>query len=256
VTCISFVKKERWLPYRQVTDWQKSWQGTLVEDKVGTIGLMYRRNRYYDPGTGRFTQEDPTGVAGGLNLYGFASGDPVSYRDPFGLCPDDQFKRRGVLGFLGIGGKSCPGGLDKQQYNETESAILSLDSGLRESLLQMLQGGRIQLTGRIRNSEPAGSPSGRILVTREFFDNSRAGYQTTGQRAWILGHEYGHQVQRTEGKLLYLPMEASIGAYFVSRPPNPLFDVWQDDANIYACKYSTTVERGAWQTLCSRLGVP
>ncbi|MGQ0641016.1 MAG: RHS repeat-associated core domain-containing protein [Gemmatimonadaceae bacterium] len=37
--------------------------------------------------TGHFTQEDPIGLAGGINLYGFASGDPVSYSDPFGLCP-------------------------------------------------------------------------------------------------------------------------------------------------------------------------
>jgi hypothetical protein len=48
---------------------------------------MYRRNRYYDPKTGRFTQEDPIGLAGGLNTYGFADGDPVSYDDPYGLCP-------------------------------------------------------------------------------------------------------------------------------------------------------------------------
>lgn len=26
-------------------------------------------------------------MAGGLNAYGFASGDPVNYGDPFGLCP-------------------------------------------------------------------------------------------------------------------------------------------------------------------------
>ncbi len=26
-------------------------------------------------------------MAGGLNLYGFASGDPVNFSDPFGLCP-------------------------------------------------------------------------------------------------------------------------------------------------------------------------
>lgn len=30
---------------------------------------------------------DPIGLAGGLNLYGFAGGDPVNYSDPFGLCP-------------------------------------------------------------------------------------------------------------------------------------------------------------------------
>ncbi len=48
---------------------------------------MFRRNRYYDPATGRFTQEDPIGLAGGLNLYGFANGDPITFSDPFGLCP-------------------------------------------------------------------------------------------------------------------------------------------------------------------------
>ena len=33
------------------------------------------------------TQEDPIGLAGGLNLYGYAGGDPVNFSDPFGLCP-------------------------------------------------------------------------------------------------------------------------------------------------------------------------
>jgi uncharacterized protein RhaS with RHS repeats len=44
------------------------------------------RNRYYDPATGQFTQGDPIGLAGGMNLYGFAGGDPVNFSDPFGLC--------------------------------------------------------------------------------------------------------------------------------------------------------------------------
>lgn len=44
-------------------------------------------NRYYDPEAGQFTQEDPIGLAGGLNLYGFADGDPINFSDPFGLCP-------------------------------------------------------------------------------------------------------------------------------------------------------------------------
>jgi uncharacterized protein RhaS with RHS repeats len=49
--------------------------------------MQYMRNRYYDPSTGRFTQQDPIGLAGGMNLYGFASGDPVNFSDPMGLCP-------------------------------------------------------------------------------------------------------------------------------------------------------------------------
>jgi RHS repeat-associated protein len=66
----------------------KKWLGTFVANGQGTTGMLYRRNRYFDPNTGRFTQEDPIGIAGGLNAYGFANGDPVNFSDPFGLCPE------------------------------------------------------------------------------------------------------------------------------------------------------------------------
>jgi RHS repeat-associated protein len=64
------------------------WNGSLIQSRRDATNQIYLRNRYYDPQTGRFTQEDPVGLAGGLNAYGFASGDPVNYSDPFGLCPD------------------------------------------------------------------------------------------------------------------------------------------------------------------------
>jgi RHS repeat-associated protein len=48
-------------------------------------GLAFYRNRIYDQSTGRWTQEDPVGVAGGLNLYQFNGNNPVAYTDPFGL---------------------------------------------------------------------------------------------------------------------------------------------------------------------------
>lgn len=70
-----------WSPY--------GWFGTLIQNKADGTGTMYHRNRYVDPVTGRFTQEDPAGLAGGLNLYGFAQGDPVNFADPLGLCRVD-----------------------------------------------------------------------------------------------------------------------------------------------------------------------
>jgi len=69
-----------------------SWMGSLLDSKRDLSGLLYARNRFVDPVTGRFTQEDPLGLAGGLNLYGFAGGDPVNYSDPFGLCSVEDKK--------------------------------------------------------------------------------------------------------------------------------------------------------------------
>ena len=40
---------------------------------------------WYVANTGQFTQQDPIGLAGGLNLYGYAGGDPINFDDPFGL---------------------------------------------------------------------------------------------------------------------------------------------------------------------------
>jgi RHS repeat-associated protein len=76
----------------------KNWMGSLLEGQRDAGGQMYMRNRYYDPATGQFTQTDPIGIAGGLNTYGFAAGDPVGNWDPFGTCawgigPDAAFER-------------------------------------------------------------------------------------------------------------------------------------------------------------------
>jgi RHS repeat-associated protein len=65
----------------------QNWFGGLVDGMRNASGQMYMRNRYYDPQSGQFTQPDPIGLAGGLNAYGFAAGDPVTYSDPYGLTP-------------------------------------------------------------------------------------------------------------------------------------------------------------------------
>ncbi|MEM7991965.1 RHS repeat-associated core domain-containing protein [Morganella morganii subsp. sibonii] len=46
-------------------------------------GLHYNTFRYYAPDTGRFTQQDPIGLLGGLNLYQYAP-NPLGWVDPWG----------------------------------------------------------------------------------------------------------------------------------------------------------------------------
>ncbi|MBE7050175.1 MAG: RHS repeat-associated core domain-containing protein [Ruminococcaceae bacterium] len=46
-------------------------------------GLIYLRNRYYDPSIGRFITEDP--IRDGLNWYVYCGNNPVMYVDPNGL---------------------------------------------------------------------------------------------------------------------------------------------------------------------------
>ncbi|HEX6034844.1 MAG TPA: RHS repeat-associated core domain-containing protein [Anaerolineales bacterium] len=67
----------------------QSWGFGLNREHEANSQLSFFRNRWYDAQTGRFTQEDPIGFAGGLNLYAYAGNNPASYTDPFGLCPPE-----------------------------------------------------------------------------------------------------------------------------------------------------------------------
>ncbi len=56
-------------------------QGQYLDRETG---LHYNLFRYYDPDSGRFTQHDPIGLAGGINLYQYAP-NALGWVDPLGL---------------------------------------------------------------------------------------------------------------------------------------------------------------------------
>ena len=56
--------------------------GEYTDDETG---LIYLRNRYYDPAIGRFITEDP--AKDGLNWYAYCGNNPIMFVDPTGLIP-------------------------------------------------------------------------------------------------------------------------------------------------------------------------
>ncbi|WP_406730103.1 RHS repeat-associated core domain-containing protein [Streptomyces sp. NBC_01794] len=60
---------------------------TFTGRENDSTGLLYYRDRYYDPQTGRFISQDPSGHAGGPNLYQYALSSPTAYTDPTGNNP-------------------------------------------------------------------------------------------------------------------------------------------------------------------------
>ncbi|MBZ0331983.1 RHS domain-containing protein [Halomonas sp. ANAO-440] len=77
------VKNERGNTYQPIR-----FQGQWYDDESC---LYYNRHRYYDPQQGRYISQDPIGLKGGTNLYGYVT-NPTGMVDPLGLSAWETVK--------------------------------------------------------------------------------------------------------------------------------------------------------------------
>jgi RHS repeat-associated protein len=88
---------------------QTTVSGTLVSD-VGYAGYFYHAvsglnfalHRAYDPAHARWLNRDPIGERGGVNLYAYVGGNPISEVDPSGLIDVGKTIRQIILTALAL----------------------------------------------------------------------------------------------------------------------------------------------------------
>jgi RHS repeat-associated protein len=114
-------------------------------------GLYYYRARYYDPLLKRFIAEDPIGTEGGINLYAYVGGNPISYVDPLGLqaIPVPGGGLGGLGGLGGFGSRNTGG----QSSGGTGSRELDEAMGMGGSSSSSSSSGTVSGSGSAQNDE-------------------------------------------------------------------------------------------------------
>jgi hypothetical protein len=141
------------------------------------------RNRWYDPQTGRFLSEDPIGLEGGINLYQFALGDPINFRDPFGLIV--CFGEDGRQTLIDETEKATGSDITIDESSGCIKSITGIASGLQYGLLR----------NRLRYLQAS-----RHTFTVAF-RSGRSEYDPWSRTAWISKHApFAYDTPSSDGK--------------------------------------------------------
>jgi RHS repeat-associated protein len=209
-------------------------------------GLAYYRDRYYDPSAGSFISEDPTGQAGGSNLYEYALDSPTTYTDPTGDNP--------LLAECAVGGL-VDGGLDYfmqrlsgRKVNWGEVGTSALTGCLTSMLLPGDEGGFPETCSM--NSFAAGTNVLMADGTRKPIEDVRVGEQvaatdpTKGDRE---SRPITALIQGTGDKQL---TDITIGGHTITATDNhpfwvPDIGAWIDAGNLTPGQWLRT-SNGTW----------
>ena len=189
-----------------------SWLGSLLENKRNGSGLEYKRSRQYDPLSGRFTQEDPIGLAGGANLYGFGGGDPVNFGDPFGekVCfigpgAGERAKdvQRGTGTTFDLDNEGCAKNVRiTGRANEVSLGFISLANDAAQRWDVVTEESRIgtNTTGRMIAIDPRDLTNKMYGTKYESYSRCSAPKGTVQDGPSVVVHELGHAFSITSGQ--------------------------------------------------------
>lgn len=96
-------------------------------------GLYLALYRVYDAKLGRWLNRDPLEEEGGLNLYGYVSGNPVNLIDRYGLCdnPCDNISNAVSDAAKFLGQQTGDAGAARDRYNNAASKLSPSDKEAR-----------------------------------------------------------------------------------------------------------------------------
>ena len=123
------------------------YQGQYLDRETG---LHYNTFRYYDPDIGRFTQPDPIGLLGGINLYQYAP-NALMWIDPWGLTCITSKPKKVVNSNLP---HAIQRGVERKVYPDRKIASDSLKD----------LGNKIEKTGFPSGTIPDSAHIDRVLV--------------------------------------------------------------------------------------------
>jgi RHS repeat-associated protein len=88
----SLVNREEYTPYGETSfgSFARKRYRYTGKERDEESRLYYHGARYYAPWLGRWSNPDPAGTTGGINLYQFVRLNPMIYTDKIGLEPDDK----------------------------------------------------------------------------------------------------------------------------------------------------------------------
>ncbi len=136
--------------------------------------LHYNYFRYYEPETGRYVSPDPIGLTGGINIYGYAKQNPLSFVDQNGLWAIGDPLPQGIVDAVAGFGDSLTFGItygirEAMNINNvnmcSRSYLSGVGGGLLVHVIGFRTGGELSIGRNIRIApwgNRTGHPAGEL----------------------------------------------------------------------------------------------